>query len=128
MGVLIRTCTLVIVCACSTHYLGPGRVLGPHWQTSRDPDPTRDPTKMQTANPWAGEASAMPSASGGAGGAPIILGDGAGGATAKPGTKRHKLEYLAAWALTGFMPMIMWAGTFEENELAPTQSDEDTAQ
>jgi len=110
---------LLVLAGCTSHYIGPGIALGPGWQHSRDPDPTRNPTEQLTENPWAGEHN--PAGGRNAGGYPKTGGDDNDPSPLK--LTRAKLGFLAAWALTGFQPMLLWTGTFEENELAPGVDD-----
>jgi hypothetical protein len=96
---------LLVLTACITNHVGFGVILPPDWQTPRrDPDPTIDFTKEQTTNVW-------------------VPGDEAKQTATNPGDRRTELAIriaaLAAILLGGFMPMLVWSGTFDENRIAP---------
>ena len=116
----MRSLLVLALAGCTSRYIGPGIALGPGWQHSRDPDLTRNPTEQLKENPWAGEHSP-------AGGRSALGGDPSSNDDddpfVLPNVTRDKLGFLAAWALLGFKPMLLWTGTFEENALAPHVDD-----
>jgi hypothetical protein len=98
----MRVCILLLA-ACTTTYVGPGVMISPRWQEPRrDPDPTVDPTKQATENPWQEQQKASAQ-------------------TLPSYTAEYAIAATLAIVLGGFVPMFIWAGTFEENRLGPTQ-------
>ncbi len=98
--------------ACVSNRLAPG-VLREDWnQPRRDPDPTRNPTAEPTGNPWATETEDRIPPPGEARPAPDEP-------TAQDRrtvdfAKRGAATFLA-WAAAGWIPLIEWSGTFEED-------------
>lgn len=106
----VRALGFIMLVGCTTHYIGPGRVLGPDWQRSRDPDPTADPTKEITSNPWAPEHEV-------------------GQPAATPASRQEYavrgIATVLGFLVGGLVPLLVWSGTFDENRLAPRRGADD---
>jgi len=101
----------VLLSGCLSNRIAPG-VLREDWrEPRRDPDPTRNPTEQQTGNPWAPEEEARV-------GPPSTSEEEPEEETISPHTvdiaKRGAATFLA-WAAAGWIPLVEWSGTFEED-------------
>jgi hypothetical protein len=108
----MRWCVLLVVAACTSSRIGPGVILGPNWQAARrDPDLTRPLVEPPMPNPWRSETASLST-------------------PPEPDPPRGKAYYAAsaiAVLVGGFIPMIVWSGTFDENRIAPQPDTEDGA-
>jgi hypothetical protein len=113
----MRWAVLVVSSACMTHgigsggrsesgplHIGAGVILSPHFQEARrDPDPTRPLVEEVPESPWRPERGEAP--------------------TRREDERAYKAAYYTSAALAvvlgGFIPMLLWSGTFDEHELAP---------
>ena len=109
----------VLVGGCITNRVAPG-VLREDWnQPRRDPDPTRNPTEEPTGNPWASEEEARIG--------PPSTAEEPDESNAPSAADGHTVEIakrgaatFLAWAAAGWIPLVEWSGTFEED---PEQRD-----
>lgn len=107
---MLAACLTSCLSSCITSRVAPG-VLREDWsQPRRDPDPTRNPTEEPTGNPWASEEEAR-------------IGPPGSSEEDDPGDEdRHTVEIakrgaatFLAWAAAGWIPLVEWSGTFEED-------------
>jgi hypothetical protein len=112
---------VLLVSGCITNRIAPG-VLREDWrEPRRDPDPTANPTEQQTGNPWASEEEARI-------GPPSTAEEGEEEESSAPSADDgHTVEIAKrgaatffAWAAGGWIPLVEWSGTFEED---PEQRD-----
>lgn len=95
--------TCLCASACVSSRVGPGVFRQDWFEPSRDPNPMRNPTQEQTANPW---AETTPT-----------------GASEPTAADEARLEVSRAVAVAaavlagGWLPVLSWYGTFEENRL-----------
>lgn len=105
---------VVVAAACVSSRVGPG-VLREDWsQPRRDPDPTRNPAEEPRGNPWADEREDRIRGPGEEGAVPTASAPPAGDRRGLDLAKRGAATFLA-WAVAGWLPLLEWSGTFEED-------------
>lgn len=103
---------VLLTVGCVTNRVGPG-VLREDWnQPRRDPDPTRNPTEEPRGNPWSEERAERVPPPGEE--PPPSEPSGEPDTRTVDLAKRGAATFLA-WAAAGWLPLVEWSGTFEED-------------
>ncbi|MBZ0234941.1 MAG: hypothetical protein K8M05_21615 [Deltaproteobacteria bacterium] len=99
---------VLLASGCISSRVAPG-VLREDWnEPSRDPDPTRNPTEQPTGNPWAQESEERV-------GPPSTEADGSADDDRTIDLARRGAATILVWAVAGWIPLVEWSGTFEED-------------